>query len=209
MKVSGIYQIRNIVDNKIYVGSAIDIDKRWRQHKSNLKLTKHHSIHLQRAWILYGEEHFSFEIIEYVSDKDILLIREQYWIDKTQSYVANYGYNINQKAHSRIGVKATQETKDKLSLSHIGQKAWNKGIKTGKMKPESIAKMNGRIPWNKGKKGVMPTPWNKGTKGLYKHTDEWKKESSLRSTGRKHSEEAKRKMSINMQGNNKGVRRKR
>ena len=38
-------------------------------------------------------------------------------------------------------------------------------------------------------------PWNKGTKGMFHHTEEWKKEQSKRSKGRKMSEEAKRKLS--------------
>ncbi len=51
----------------------------------------------------------------------------------------------------------------------------------------------GHIPWNKGKKGLQ-VAWNKGIKGIYKHTDEWKKENSERNKGKKHTEEAKRKI---------------
>lgn len=37
----------------------------------------------------------------------------------------------------------------------------------------------GRVPWNKGKKGVQPST-RKGKKGLQKHTEQWKKEQGYR-----------------------------
>ena len=33
---------------------------------------------------------------------------------------------------------------------------------------EHLKKLRGKIPWNKGIKGVMPSPWNKNTKGICK-----------------------------------------
>ena len=37
---SGIYKIRNLVNGKIYVGSAVDFDKRKREHFNLLKIFK-------------------------------------------------------------------------------------------------------------------------------------------------------------------------
>jgi len=45
--ITGIYKIRNKQNNKVYIGSAVDIKKRWRDHKWNLKENKHHNPHLQ------------------------------------------------------------------------------------------------------------------------------------------------------------------
>lgn len=59
-----IYIIKNIVNNKLYIGCAIDfISRKWR-HSTDLRNNKHHNIHLQRAWNEYGESNFSFEILE-------------------------------------------------------------------------------------------------------------------------------------------------
>ena len=65
----------------------------------------------------------------------------------------------------------------------------------------------GNIPWNKGKKGVMPVPWNKGVTGYKIHSDEHKKALSKKfkgrvspMKGRKHTPETKKKMSLTRKG---------
>jgi group I intron endonuclease len=63
----GVYVIRNIVTNKIYVGSTGKLSERWNQHKYSLKRGKHSNPHLQSAWNKYGEKSFTYEIIEICS----------------------------------------------------------------------------------------------------------------------------------------------
>ena len=36
--VSGIYQIKNLINNKSYIGSSVDIQKRWNDHINKLKI---------------------------------------------------------------------------------------------------------------------------------------------------------------------------
>lgn len=79
-KTSGIYKITNIVNNRCYIGSSVQIGIRFQQHKSRLKKDKHHSQYLQRAWNLHGESSFIFEILE-KCDESIHLIREQFYMD--------------------------------------------------------------------------------------------------------------------------------
>ena len=74
---SGIYMLYNIVDNKYYIGSAVNLRERWLGHKSFLNCNNHHSQHLQNAWNKYGEQSFKFQVLEYVADKNELLKREQ------------------------------------------------------------------------------------------------------------------------------------
>lgn len=62
----GIYRIRNTLNEKVYVGSAVDIRKRWQGHKSHLDEGVHHCRYLQRAWLKHGEIAFVFEFIEAV-----------------------------------------------------------------------------------------------------------------------------------------------
>lgn len=63
-EISGIYIIKNIINNKVYVGESINILKRWEQHTNELKSNCHHSYKLQNDWNLYGENNFEFKIIK-------------------------------------------------------------------------------------------------------------------------------------------------
>lgn len=112
---SGIYLIKNIINNKVYVGSAVNIDIRWRKHKKLLKEKKHHSKHLQSAWNTYGEQNFKFEIIEEVRNLQHLLAYEQVYLDYYKSYQNENGYNTCKIAGSRYGIKCSEQTKKKIS----------------------------------------------------------------------------------------------
>ena len=147
LKRSGIYAIKNKLNNKLYIGSAINFEKRKREHYSNLRNNKHHSKYLQRSFNKYGENNFEFIVLECCRPEN-LLIREQWYIDTLSPR-----YNICKIAGNSLGVKRTEETKKKLSESHKGQKAWNKGIpQSEKQKTEHSLKMKGRISPMKGKK---------------------------------------------------------
>jgi group I intron endonuclease len=65
---SGIYSITNIINNKIYIGSAKSFSNRWNKHKSDLMANRHHSNHLQNAWNMYKPNNFEFKIIEIIEN---------------------------------------------------------------------------------------------------------------------------------------------
>ena len=91
----GIYQIKNIENGKLYIGSTKNIRKRHIQHFSDLRTNRHHCIYLQRAFNIHGEDKFKFEIIEYCDPSERLIL-EQYWIDffLAQGII----YNVNKEA---------------------------------------------------------------------------------------------------------------
>jgi len=90
---SGIYKIENIINGKLYVGSAKDFGQRWERHKKDLANNRHSSIKLQRSYNKYGPDNFRFSIIEKVEyKKDLFIEREQYYIDSLDSKLN--GYNI-------------------------------------------------------------------------------------------------------------------
>lgn len=97
MKRSGIYEIRNKVNNNIYIGSAVSLFDRKNLHFSQLKRGIHHSIILQRAYNKYGKNNLVFKIIE-ECDITILIEREQYYID-----TLNPLYNVCKIAGSSTG----------------------------------------------------------------------------------------------------------
>ena len=112
----GIYQIRNLVNSKIYIGSAINLRKRLNTHLNKLKTNIHENEKLQRAFNKYGEQNFIFEIIEFVEDKTKLLEHEQYWMDRFQ--VVKNGYNIQPVAGNSLGRIVKQETREKMSKNN-------------------------------------------------------------------------------------------
>jgi len=118
--ITGIYIIRNKINNKIYVGSAIDVKKRWRDHKWYLKENKHHNPHLQASYNKYGLENFKF-ILELECNKINLIGNETNVIQKYDSKNRNYGYNINDPRQIFTGHKCSDELKQKSSERMVGE----------------------------------------------------------------------------------------
>lgn len=118
---SGIYQIRNIINNKIYIGSSANIKKRWSEHKRDLKNNKHDNGHLQGAYNKYGVSVFEYTSIKACPPiKDILLFHEQLYLD----YYWDGGktcYNIYRLANSPLGYKWTEEQKTARSERMSGE----------------------------------------------------------------------------------------
>lgn len=83
----GIYKITNLINNKVYIGQSIDIEKRLKKHKYS-----YDNFHIHRAIQKYGKDNFSYEIIEECS-QDALDEKEKYWITYYNSLEPN-GYNM-------------------------------------------------------------------------------------------------------------------
>lgn len=137
---TGVYIIRNQINNKIYIGSSIvSFLKRLQHHNAMLNNKKHKNNYLQNSYNKYGEENFIFEILE-ICEKDDCLNKEQYWIDYYKSYNKTIGYNINPLASGTPNMsketilKRAQTMKNRYTLGEI----------------ESNFK-KGHIPWNKNK----------------------------------------------------------
>lgn len=98
----GIYEIKNKVTGKIYIGSSKQIEKRWEQHLQALEKGEHHSILLQRAWNKYGKECFEFTIKEECREEELLL-KEQKHLDLKPEYnvgaQASGGDNLTNHPH--------------------------------------------------------------------------------------------------------------
>ena len=118
---SGIYSITNIINNKTYYGSSTNCGRRWQEHKTALRHNKHHNIHLQRAWNLYGERSFKFQIVEKLSNDELPTVEQQY-LDFTK-IVPVWCYNIAKETeHTNRGIKWSDESRQKLSISQTGRK---------------------------------------------------------------------------------------
>lgn len=75
-----IYKIINAVNNKFYVGSAVNFEKRKARHLWRLRRGDHANKHLQSAWNKYGADVFLFVIVEAVSNDEDILAAENIWL---------------------------------------------------------------------------------------------------------------------------------
>lgn len=148
----GIYQIRNKINNKIYVGSSINMYKRFKNHKITLLLNKHKNIYLQRAVNKYGIKNFIFEVIEFC-DKEKILIREDYYLQLLNCCNKSVGYNINPSATG--GTQFTEEVIKRRTITlkeTYKKKLLNPEFKGYNTKSNKTSFQKGIQVWNKGRK---------------------------------------------------------
>ena len=177
MKISGIYQIQSkIKPERIYIGSAINIQHRWNDHLSRMRRNKHHSKKLQNHFNKYGKIDLQFSVL-LGCEKENLIKTEQYFIDSHKPW-----FNIRIKAESNFGLKSSEETKRKLR----NKVPWNKGLKG--VSEETREKMRsshlGQVSGHKG----------------HPHSETTKKNMSNLKKGKRASLETKLKMSLKRKG---------
>lgn len=123
-KSGGVYKITNLVNNKVYIGSAKCFQKRAYQHRSSLEKGVHQNKHLQAAFNQDGTENFLFEVLEVVDgDKTERTTKEQEYIDQ---YLDNWEqcYNFKKKtvdSDRTVWSNDPEETKRKLSEKMSGE----------------------------------------------------------------------------------------
>lgn len=91
--IKGIYGIRCVEDNKWYVGQAVNLYNRLKNHRSAL-LRQKGSVHLQRAYNKYGADSFEVYILEIVASNGDLNAAERHYMDEFKSYDREHGFNI-------------------------------------------------------------------------------------------------------------------
>lgn len=134
-KVCGIYCIENLINHKKYIGQSIDIEMRWRGHKSELRRSIHINDYLQNAWNKYGEDNFQFYILEECAN-NIMDDRERYYIMLYNTVNRDYGYNL--ESGGSINKTLSDYTKRKISENHADVSGENNPMYGVKMSEYSI-----------------------------------------------------------------------
>lgn len=192
---SGVYVIYSKVNQRRYVGSSINIPKRWTVHRSELRKNVHHSPHLQRAWDKYGEDAFEFVVLEECAIEQ-LIEREQHFFE-----VYEYKYNCAPVAESRLGYKHTPEARANMSAAQRGNKKAAGHVKSPETRAKTSAANTGRKLSSESRAKISESLLgNKRSEG-YTHTPATRSKMSAalmgnkRNVGRKASPEARANMS--------------
>ena len=101
----GIYQIQNKVNEKILIGSSVNLPAILNRCKAELKMGSYRNIVLQKEWQQFGSENFEFkelEILEPAADLTYdhagdLHTLEELWLEKLSPF-GDKGYNKPPKA---------------------------------------------------------------------------------------------------------------
>lgn len=119
-KKPAVYQIKNLLNDRIYIGSSFNFYKRMIAHFFALKNGTHKNDYLQNDWNNCGEENFCF-ILADACEKQSLREIEQEYLDKHYDN-QNMCYNMSPSSEDNTGHKHTNETKRKISLQKKGKK---------------------------------------------------------------------------------------
>lgn len=170
---SGVYKIKNTVNNLFYLGSTHCFRKRWMKHLLLLRRNKHYNGKLQQDFNHFGENCFEFEILERTCI-DNLLEREKYYLHK---YNTNEMYNIYlDPVKTTLGKKLICKSKRILSGPLNGMY----GKKHTKETVELLKALIADRPVTEEFRKKMSEVTKGEKNGMYgrKHTDETKKKIS-------------------------------
>ena len=105
-----IYQIKNKVNNKKYIGQTVNFKARKKRHLTDLRCNRHDNPHLQKAFLKYGEEAFEFSIIhEEDCSQEKLNELEELYISINDSYLNGYNCNRGGQQHNGFESKLKQQ----------------------------------------------------------------------------------------------------
>ena len=98
-----IYKITNQKNGMVYIGSSIEVERRWRQHKeaSINEKDHHYNYPLMIAFREFGIANFTFEVIDTLPDHQAMIKAEHDWIIKENCVVPN-GYNQTHQTDSPL-----------------------------------------------------------------------------------------------------------
>jgi len=136
-KIVGVYCIRNIINNKHYIGQSIDIHKRWKDH-----IYKNNNSVIHRAIQKYGKDAFEFTILRICKQNNniahvLMDVYEKHFIAMHRSDDKAYGYNVTsggsdgyqfnkwnteQRSRNLLGHSISEETRKKIGDANRGKK---------------------------------------------------------------------------------------
>jgi group I intron endonuclease len=116
-----IYYLKNKINNKYYVGRTTQtLKNRIGAHFIKAKKKRYK---IEKAIFKYGINNFEYGILCICNDNFSIFFAERFYIKKYNSLLK--GYNCTEGG---VGGAFSKESRDKISKSNKGKKAWNKGL---------------------------------------------------------------------------------
>jgi group I intron endonuclease len=173
-----IYVIQNTITLKLYVGLTKNPQRRWKGHRTNANVGRKKN-RLYDAMRSYGNDAFTFTIIEDHDTPEACAEAECFWIAFFRSWDPAFGYNLN---HGGTLGLPTEETRRKMSESARRRGANNKGKKfseeaRGNMK---LAQNNRSEVWQENLRSALQQrdeSWRQNV-GRAPKSPEWKRKLS-------------------------------
>lgn len=150
---SGIYYIKNLINDMIYVGQTCQpFKKRYWLHCWNLRKNQHSNTNLQEEYNKFGEKSFEFGVLEIVKDNNLLDAKEQEYISFYKKQ--NKSYNISNGGGVRRDFTVSEDTKKKIGKKN---KEKNLGKKHSSETIKKMAKTRTGQPYTRYKKTTKAT----------------------------------------------------
>lgn len=73
----GVFQLRNKRNNKVFIGSSMDLDRAWNSPRVQLQTGNHFNEQLQRDWLEQGEVDFVYEIVEVIKEDPAADVKQE------------------------------------------------------------------------------------------------------------------------------------
>lgn len=178
---AGVYRIFNALNQHCYIGSSVDIRKRVHKHFSELRTGTHHSLHLQRAFVLYGSSVFDVEVLEVLEPYEPrqtfirhLRTREQYYFGSMSPE-----YNVSPNAECPMPI-----------LSPESRKKVGRAVRAWRLSPEGQehTRKHNEWLWSNPELRAIISAKAKARMG----TDEARETSRQRATDQWHDNEERR-----------------
>lgn len=198
----GVYKIVNNINSKVYIGQSINIKERWKDHIRVLNRKESRCTLLQRAWTKYGEENFSFEILE-LCIEDMLDEIERKYIEIYDA--RNKGYNIESGGNQNKCL--SEKTKRLIREAHLGKTMSSEAKE--KMSKSRMGIGNGMYGKRHSEESKKKMSESKKGKSGHPNSDYQKECARQANLGKIISEETRRKISEARKGNipyNKNLR---
>lgn len=141
-KLIGVYKIYCEENDKTYIGSSNNIDKRLKEHLNNLKKNQHKNPNLQRAFNKYGLGTFTFSVVAICPLEERFNL-EQYYIDNTEKLfnaARNVVFNKGGEVSEATRLKISEVLKKRCREHGLPPQFKNSGSKYGAVNGKAMSK---------------------------------------------------------------------